>query len=211
MTKELACVLAGSSLKNKMWIWIYSFRHVLVCSWFFSSASHKYRHERKSLRLFRQKALYSSWSLPSSLGGQSVAGVTGGSLTKALLVVGDTFVDAATCQRLSQISSYTVDGFLCCPTGDLPSPKDFVSDGEWRMCGNYSPPQNTTLLYVNSAVQDKQPSKRKESCVQAFWLAIRVGKMVRCPPLDFLRWSSKKNCLKMCLNKAFRIPEKQPS
>lgn len=48
---------------------------------------------------------------PSSPGGQSVAGVTGGSLTKALLVVGDTFVDAATCQRLSQISSYTVDGF----------------------------------------------------------------------------------------------------
>lgn len=40
---------------------------------------------------------------PSSPGGQSVAGVTGGSLTKALLVVGDTFVDAATCQRLSQI------------------------------------------------------------------------------------------------------------
>ena len=67
---------------------------------------------------------------PSSPGGQSVAGVTGRSLTKALLVVGDTFVDTATCQRLSQISSYTVDGFLCCPTGDLPSPKDFVSDGE---------------------------------------------------------------------------------
>ena len=67
---------------------------------------------------------------PSSPGGQSVAGVIGGSLTKAVLVVGDTFVDAATCQRLSQISSYTVDGFLCCPTGDLPSPKDFVSDGE---------------------------------------------------------------------------------
>ena len=148
---------------------------------------------------------------PSSPGGQSVAGVTSGSLTKALLVVGDTFVDAATCQRLSQISSYTVDGFLCCPTGDLPSPKDFVSDGEWRMCGNYSHPQNTTLLYVNSAVQDKQRSKRKESCVQVFWLAIRVGKMVWCPARDFLRWSYKKNCLKMCLNKAVRIPEKQPS
>lgn len=98
---------------------------------------------------------------PSSPSGQSVAGVTGGSLTKALLVVGDAFVDAATCQRLSQISSYTVDGFLCCPTGDLPRPKDFVSDGEWRMCGNYSPPQNTTLLYVNKTVQDKQPSKLK--------------------------------------------------
>ena len=100
---------------------------------------------------------------PSSPGGQSVAGVTGGSLTKALLVVGDTFVDAATCQRLSQISSYTVDGFLCCPTGDLPSPKDFVSDGEWRMCGNYSPPQNTTLLYVNSAknrTRERNPAFR---------------------------------------------------
>ena len=64
ITKEIACVLAGSLLKNKMWISISSFRHVLVCSWFFSSASHEYRHERKSLRLFRQKALYSSWSLP---------------------------------------------------------------------------------------------------------------------------------------------------
>ena len=196
MTKEIACVLAGSLLKNKMWIWISSFRHVLVCSWFFSSASHKYRHERNHCGYSGRRLCTAVEVCPSSPGGQSVAGVTGGSLTKALLVVGDTFVDAATCQRLSQISSYTVDGFLCCPTGDLPSPKDVVSDGEWRMCGNYSPPQNTTLLYVNSAVQDKQPSKRKESCVQAFWLAIRVGKMVRCPARDFLRWSSKKNCLK---------------
>ncbi len=45
---------------------------------------------------------------------------------------GGTFLDAATCQRLSQTSGYNVDGFLCCPNDDLPSPKDFVSDGE---CG----------------------------------------------------------------------------
>ena len=64
VTKEIASVLPGSLLKNKMWISISSFRHVLVCSRFFSSAGNEYRHERKSLRLFRQKALYCSWSLP---------------------------------------------------------------------------------------------------------------------------------------------------
>ena len=67
---------------------------------------------------------------PTSPGGQSVAGVTGESSNKALLVVGDTFLDAATCQRLSQTSGYNVDGFLCCLDDDLPTPKDFVSDGE---------------------------------------------------------------------------------
>ena len=67
---------------------------------------------------------------PTSPGGQSVVGVTGGSSNKALLVVGGTFLDAATCQRLSQTSGYNVDGFLCCPDDDLPTPKDFVSDGE---------------------------------------------------------------------------------
>ena len=64
ITKEIASILPWSLLKNKMWISISSFRHVLVCPWFFSSASHEYRQERKTLRLFRQKALYSSWSLP---------------------------------------------------------------------------------------------------------------------------------------------------
>lgn len=71
-------------------------------------------------------------------------------------------MDAATCQRLSQISRYTVDGFLCCPTGDLPSPKDFVSDGEGRMCENYSPLQNTTHLFVNRAVQLRQTTEQAE-------------------------------------------------
>ena len=67
---------------------------------------------------------------PTSPGGQSVAGITGESPNKALLVVGDTFLDSATCQILSQTSGYDVDGFLCCPDNDLPAPKDFVRDGE---------------------------------------------------------------------------------
>ena len=67
---------------------------------------------------------------PTSPGGQSVAGVTGDSSNKALLVVGGTFLDSATCQRLTTISGYNVDGFLCCPDDDLPAPKDFVTDGE---------------------------------------------------------------------------------
>ena len=66
----------------------------------------------------------------TSPGGQSAAGVTGESTSKALLVVGGAFLDAASCQRLSQTSGYNVDGFLCCPDNDLPSPKDFVSGGE---------------------------------------------------------------------------------
>ena len=66
----------------------------------------------------------------TSPGGQSAAGVTGESSNKALLVVGGAFLDAATCQRLSQTSGYNVDGFICCPDNDLPSPKDFVSGGE---------------------------------------------------------------------------------
>ncbi|KAL9981751.1 hypothetical protein ACROYT_G010496 [Oculina patagonica] len=64
----------------------------------------------------------------TSPGGQSFAGVTGESSNKALLVVGGAFLDAATCQRLSQTSGYNVDGFLCCPSDNLPSPKDFLSD-----------------------------------------------------------------------------------
>ncbi|XP_078362974.1 uncharacterized protein LOC144647098 [Oculina patagonica] len=65
---------------------------------------------------------------PTSPGGQSVVGVTGESSNKALLVEGGTFLDSATCQGLLQTSGYNVDGFLCCPSDDLPSPKDFVSD-----------------------------------------------------------------------------------
>lgn len=67
---------------------------------------------------------------PTSPGGQSVAGVTGESSSKALFVVGNSFLDAATCEPLSQLSGYTVDGFLCCPEDTLPKPKDYVQDGE---------------------------------------------------------------------------------
>ncbi len=75
---------------------------------------------------------------PTSPGGQSVVGVTGESMDKALLVVGGTFLDAATCQRLSQTTGYNVDGFLCCPSDreSLPSPKDFVSNGECQPRSN---------------------------------------------------------------------------
>ncbi len=75
---------------------------------------------------------------PTSPGGQSVAGVTGESLNKALLVVGGTFLDAATCQRLAQTTGYNVDGFLCCPSDreSLPSPKDFISDGKCQPWSN---------------------------------------------------------------------------
>ena len=58
-------------------------------------------------------------------------GVIGESSSKALFVVGNAFLDAATCEPLSQLSGYTVDGFLCCPEDALPKPKNYVSDGEW--------------------------------------------------------------------------------
>ncbi len=75
---------------------------------------------------------------PTSPGGQSVVGVTGESLDKALLVVGGTFLDVATCQRLSQTTGYNVDGFLYCSCDreSLPSPKDFISDGECQPWSN---------------------------------------------------------------------------
>ena len=65
--------------------------------------------------------------VPQALGGQSV---TGESSSKALFVVGDAFLDAASCAPLSQLSGYTVDGFLCCPENALPTPKNYVADGE---------------------------------------------------------------------------------
>ena len=67
---------------------------------------------------------------PTSPGGQSVAGVTGESPNKALLVVDGTFLDAATCQRLPRTSDYNVDGFLCCPDDNLPTPNHFINGGE---------------------------------------------------------------------------------
>ena len=163
MTKEIACVLAGSLLKKKMWIWISSFRHVVVCSWFFSSASHKYRHERKSLRLFRQKALYSSWSLPLQPRWSECCGRHWRKFNKSSSCGRRHICGRCDLSKtLPNIKLYRW-WFLCCPIGDLPSPKDFVSDGEWRMCGNYSPPQNTTLLYVNSAknrTRERNPAFR---------------------------------------------------
>ncbi|KAL9981752.1 hypothetical protein ACROYT_G010497 [Oculina patagonica] len=134
---------------------------------------------------------------PTSPGGQSVAGVTGESLNKALLVEGGTFLDSATCQRLSQFSGYNVDGFLCCPSNNLPSPKDFVSDGY----GFFMHKSGKCAHYVGEKLVLKSDCKSQTALLR--WSSdgtIKQGancivdqSLGQCPPFQFTNVNSLQN------------------
>ncbi|KAL9981733.1 hypothetical protein ACROYT_G010476 [Oculina patagonica] len=131
---------------------------------------------------------------PTSPGGQSVAGVTGESLNKALLVEGGAFLDAATCKRLSRTSGYNVDGFLCCPSDDLPSPKNFVSDGY----GYFMHKSGKCAHYVNQRLVLKTDCKSQTALLS--WSSdgtIKQGtncivdqSLGQCPPFQFTNVNS---------------------
>ncbi|KAL9981759.1 hypothetical protein ACROYT_G010506 [Oculina patagonica] len=130
----------------------------------------------------------------TSPGGQSFAGVTGESSNKALLVVGGAFLDAATCQILSQTSGYNVDGFLCCPSDNLPSPKDFLSDGY----GYFMHKSGKCAHYINQRLVLKTNCKSKTALLS--WSSdgsIKQGtdcivdqSLGQCPPFQFTNVNS---------------------